>query len=135
MFIRADENGTIQVISVAEFDGYTCEVEQMPDDFNKYLKYNKYRANGEGLYISDGWVDFEPDFWHEPEKHYKVFLKYEDSARLNIDFPEMGVYRKENGIFTYTVVDGICMYVNWILDAHKELLLLYNAIITENEII
>lgn len=56
--IRADKDGKIEVISQLSIYDKTCEIDELPDDFMFYLKYGKYRANQDGLYIVDGWVDF-----------------------------------------------------------------------------
>lgn len=57
-YIKAKENGEIQIISQIEIDDYTCKSELLPDDFNKYLLEGKYLANADGLYIKNGWFDF-----------------------------------------------------------------------------
>lgn len=71
------------------------------------------------------------EIWHE-NKLFQVKLSYDDQLTLLEQYPEMGVYRKQNNIIVYKENDTTYFYVNYILDQHKALLLSFNATITEN---
>lgn len=59
--IRANNEDTIELISVEPINNKTCSVDFLPDDFYFYLPFGKYKANNTGLYIVDGWVDFSKE--------------------------------------------------------------------------
>lgn len=59
IYIVADLNGEIQSVYYIDISNATCAVNALPDDFYKYLGHGKYLANPDGLYIKNGWVDYE----------------------------------------------------------------------------
>ncbi len=67
--------------------------------------------------------------WHDVTCNIQILMTYEQNLRLLNDYPEFGVYRKENNL--NTIVDGgyVYTYVNYVLDVHKMLLTAYGAVI------
>jgi len=59
IYIRANSEDLIEVISYQEPTTYTCTVESLPTDFYKYLSEGKYLANTSGIYVKAGWVDYD----------------------------------------------------------------------------
>lgn len=78
-------------------------------------------------------IEIDGETWHENKK-YRIQLSYDNQLTLLELYPEMGVYRKENNIIVYKENENTYFYVNKILDEHRVLLLSFNAIITENNL-
>jgi len=55
IYIKADENKEIQVISYETIDDPTCVLAEIPVDFSKYIAVGKYLADKDGLSIKEGW--------------------------------------------------------------------------------
>ena len=62
-YIRANNEGIINLVTVEPINNATCTVDFLPDDFYVYLSEGKYRANENGIYIVDGWVDYTESEW------------------------------------------------------------------------
>ena len=77
-----------------------------------------------------GVVDDFP-YWHEPEKTIQVKQSNEDCLAMLDEYPEVGVFRKENNIITYREKGFVYVYVNTLLPEHRTLLEQYNAQINE----
>lgn len=58
IYIRANNEDVIEIISHIEIEDYTCIVDSLPEDFGYYLSLGKYKANEQGIYVVDGWIDF-----------------------------------------------------------------------------
>jgi len=59
VYIRANSEKIIEMISNISITTYTCIVEELPEDFYKYLSEGKYLADETGLLIKEGWIDYD----------------------------------------------------------------------------
>lgn len=72
--------------------------------------------------------------WHDTGSTIKVVLTHEQNTILIKDYPELltHVLNEENDIL-YMIENGfVYIYFNYFLEGHKELLLMYGAIIFDN---
>jgi hypothetical protein len=59
IYIRANIENQIEVISNEIIQVYTCIVNKLPTDFYIYLSEGKYLANQNGIYIKPNWIDYD----------------------------------------------------------------------------
>lgn len=83
-------------------------------------------------YVTDfvGVVDDFP-FWHEPNKSIQVKQSNNDCLAMLDEYPEVGVFRKENNIITYRENGYVYVYVNTLFPEHRALFEQFNAEINE----
>lgn len=75
-------------------------------------------------------VEFLPSDWHE-DTNFQIFLTHKDNTILIKEVSAIYEYWKDNDIDTYIEDSGVYLYVNYLLDEHRTLLLSYNAVINE----
>ena len=73
----------------------------------------------------------EETFWHEPEKTIQVKQSNEDCLAMLDEYPEVGVFRKQNSIITYRENGFVYVYVNTLFPEHRALFEQFNAEINE----
>jgi hypothetical protein len=77
-------------------------------------------------------VDLPPLYiWHEPEKTIQVKQSNDDCLAMLNEYPEVGVFRKENNIITYRENGFVYVYVNTLFPEHRALFEQFNAEINE----
>ena len=83
-------------------------------------------------YVTDfvGVVDDFP-FWHEADKTIQVKQSNDDCLAMLNEYPEVGVFRKENNIITYRENGYVYVYVNTLFPEHRALFEQFNAEINE----
>ena len=83
-------------------------------------------------YITDfvGVVDDFP-FWHEADKTIQVKQSNDDCLSMLDEYPEVGVFRKQNNIITYRENGFVYVYVNTLFSEHRALFEQFNAEINE----
>lgn len=69
--------------------------------------------------------------WHEPEKTIQVKQSNDDCLAMLNEYPEVGVFRKENNIITYRENGFVYVYVNTLFPEHRALFEQFNAEINE----
>lgn len=79
-YIRTNTEDVIEVISSVPIQVYTCIVEELPADIYTYLSEGKYLANQNGIYIKDGWIDY--DMLEIPDD---PILEYVMSSKCPVD--------------------------------------------------
>lgn len=113
-----------------------CEVLSNSNNTEFYIPIMIERTQGYGFSEEDftHTIDMETlseDIWHDETKPIQIKMSYNDNINMLVAYPEFGMYRKQNNIETYTYKNYTYFYVNYILDEHRVLLNMYNAIITE----
>lgn len=76
------------------------------------------------------YVDSLP-IWHEADKTIQVKQSNDDCLAMLDEYPEVGVFRKENNIITYRENGFVYVYVNTLFPEHKALFEQFNAEINE----
>ena len=71
----------------------------------------------------------EKEIWHDKTKSIKISQSYQDSLEMLEEYPEIALYRKENGIKTIKENGFVYIYVNELFDEHRTILEKYNTII------
>jgi uncharacterized FlaG/YvyC family protein len=69
--------------------------------------------------------------WHEESKPIQVKMSYDNTIKMLNDVPELGMYKKMNGIVTYLENGITYFYLNYFNEGHQELLLNYGAAIED----
>ena len=69
--------------------------------------------------------------WHEPNKSIQVKQSNDDCLAMLDEYPEVGVFRKENNIITYRENGFVYVYVNTLFPEHRALFEQFNAEINE----
>ena len=69
--------------------------------------------------------------WHEPEKTIQVKQSNDDCLAMLDEYPEVGVFRKQNNIITYRENGFVYVYVNTLFPEHRALFEQFNAEINE----
>lgn len=102
---------------------------------------NPFIFNGFGYVIMDSYtLPFFPDYieivdslpiWHEADKTIQVKQSNDDCLAMLDEYPEVGVFRKENSIITYREKGYVYVYVNTLFPEHKALFEQFNAEINE----
>ena len=74
------------------------------------------------------------EIWHETDMIIQIKMSFENNIKMLEQYPEIGVYRKENNIGTYIVNSYTYSYCNYLLDEHRALLTAFGGIINEREV-
>jgi len=80
IYIRTNIENQIEIISNIPIEVYTCILEELPEDFYTYLSEGKYLANQNGLFIKEGWIDYDV-----LEVPVNPILEYVMSSKCPID--------------------------------------------------
>jgi len=77
-------------------------------------------------------VELPPlNFWHEEDKAIQIVQSNNDCLNMLEEFPEVGVFRKQNNIITYRENGFVYVYVNNLFPEHRALFLQFNSTINE----
>jgi len=141
MVYKIDISVYTQQIQTLNNDWITQHRANNPND-NITQKYvDSFIFGGFGYVVKDsvteqyitnfvGVVDDFP-FWHEADKKIQVKQSNEDCLAMLDEYPEVGVFRKQNNIITYRENGFVYVYVNTLFPEHRALFEQFNAEINE----
>jgi hypothetical protein len=69
--------------------------------------------------------------WHEEDKSIQIIQSNNDCLNMLEEYPEVGVFRKQNNIITYRENGFVYVYVNNLFPEHRALFLQFNSTINE----
>jgi len=102
---------------------------------------NSFIFSGFGYVVKDDYTTpFFPNYiayvdslpiWHEADKTIQVKQSNDDCLSMLDEYPEVGVFRKENSIITYREKGYVYVYVNTLFPEHRALFEQFNAEINE----
>ena len=69
--------------------------------------------------------------WHEENMKIQIVMSFENNIKMLEQYPEIGMYRKDNNVGTYIVNNFTYSYCNYLLDEHRALLTAFGGIINE----
>lgn len=67
------------------------------------------------------------DLWHDNNCLIQITQSNDDCLQMLEEYPEIALYRKQEGIATFRQYNNIYNYVNYVLVVHYELLKSYNC--------
>ena len=108
-----------------------CDVKLNKAGDKFYAAYSPDRTQGFGYttedlqYVVEG-IDVFDDAWHELDKLIKIRLNNAQNTAMLEQYDMMTTYRKENNIPTFTIGEYVYFYVNWIYNAHKQMIESFN---------
>ena len=70
-------------------------------------------------------------FWHDETKSIQIIQSNNDCLNMLKEYPEVGVYRKQNNIDTYVDNNLVYVYVNNLLPEHRLMFEQFNSTINE----
>lgn len=143
----------MRIINYNETQSYgvennTQEVHSLIVDANFYYRQHKHRGTLQTSILPTQWIvcseniqdiidyisinslkdiNSISDIWHDDTATIQLIQTFEDSLQMLEDFPEIGMYRKQNNLIPIKENGYIYFYLNHLLDEHKTILENYNT--------